>query len=79
MAVTCDIVAKLWNLCNVLKDDGVTYHQDFNVIGAGPMVEIFTDRMEISNLGLPLIDTLRFIDEPSRSQNETLASLMRGE
>jgi type I restriction enzyme M protein len=26
-AVTHDIVAKLWNLCNVLKDDGVTYHQ----------------------------------------------------
>ena len=25
--VTLDIVAKLWNLCNVLKDDGVTYHQ----------------------------------------------------
>ncbi len=25
--VTGDIVAKLWNLCNVLKDDGVTYHQ----------------------------------------------------
>lgn len=27
MTVTHDIVAKLWNLCNVLKDDGVTYHQ----------------------------------------------------
>jgi type I restriction enzyme M protein len=25
--VTYDIVAKLWNLCNILKDDGVTYHQ----------------------------------------------------
>jgi type I restriction enzyme M protein len=25
--ITLDIVAKLWNLCNVLKDDGVTYHQ----------------------------------------------------
>ena len=25
--ITHDIVAKLWNLCNVLKDDGVTYHQ----------------------------------------------------
>ena len=25
--VTYDIVVKLWNLCNVLKDDGVTYHQ----------------------------------------------------
>jgi type I restriction enzyme M protein len=26
-SVTHDIVQKLWNLCNVLKDDGVTYHQ----------------------------------------------------
>ncbi|MBS0366351.1 MAG: N-6 DNA methylase [Proteobacteria bacterium] len=25
--LTTDIVAKLWNLCNVLRDDGVTYHQ----------------------------------------------------
>lgn len=52
-------------------------HQDFNITGAGPMVEIFTDRMEISNPGVPLIDTLRFIDEPPRSRNEILAALMR--
>jgi len=25
--ITHDIVQKLWNLCNILKDDGVTYHQ----------------------------------------------------
>ncbi|MBI5030265.1 MAG: N-6 DNA methylase [Chloroflexi bacterium] len=25
--ITHDLVAKLWNLCNILKDDGVTYHQ----------------------------------------------------
>ena len=25
--VTTDLVTKFWNLCNVLKDDGVTYHQ----------------------------------------------------
>ena len=25
--ITHDIVARLWNLCNILKDDGVTYHQ----------------------------------------------------
>jgi len=25
--LTPDIVQKLWSLCNVLKDDGVTYHQ----------------------------------------------------
>ena len=22
-----EIVSKLWNLCNVLRDDGITYHQ----------------------------------------------------
>ena len=25
-----EISAKLWNLCNVLRDDGVTYHQYLN-------------------------------------------------
>lgn len=52
-------------------------HQDFTIGGAGPVVEIFADRMEITNPGVPLINTLRFIDEPPRSRNETLASLMR--
>ena len=52
-------------------------HQDFTVTGAGPMVEIFANRIEISNPGLPLIDTLRFIDETPRSRNEILAGLMR--
>jgi len=52
-------------------------HQDFQVSGSGPMVEIFADRIEVSNPGQPLIDVLRFIDEPPRSRNETLASLMR--
>jgi type I restriction enzyme M protein len=27
MNVTSDIVQKLWNLCNVLRDDGITYLQ----------------------------------------------------
>jgi type I restriction enzyme M protein len=27
MNVTSDIVSKLWNLCNILRDDGVTYMQ----------------------------------------------------
>jgi type I restriction enzyme M protein len=27
MATTYDIVQKLWNLCNVLRDDGITYHE----------------------------------------------------
>src|SRR5436305_8223869 len=27
MSTTQDIVARLWNLCHVLRDDGITYHQ----------------------------------------------------
>jgi ATP-dependent DNA helicase RecG len=52
-------------------------HQDFEMSGAGPMVEIFSDRMEITNPGEPLVETLRFIDSPPHSRNEILASLMR--
>lgn len=52
-------------------------HQDFFVTGTGPMVEIFDDRIEITNPGEPLVDTQRFVDTPPRSRNEGLASLMR--
>ena len=52
-------------------------HQDFSVTGAGPMVEIFEDRMEITNPGAPLVDTQRFVDCPPSSRNEALASFMR--
>ena len=52
-------------------------HQDFFVTGAGPMVEIFEDRIEITNPGAPLVDTQRFVDSPPRSRNEALASVMR--
>ena len=52
-------------------------HQDLFVSGAGPMVEIFDDRIEITNPGEPLVDTRRFVDTPPKSRNEALASLMR--
>ena len=47
-------------------------HQDFFVTGAGPMVEIFDDRIEITNPGEPLVDTQRFVDTPPKSRNEAL-------
>ena len=41
------------------------------------MIELFTDRLEITDSGRPLINPERFLDSPPRSQNEALASLMR--
>ncbi len=52
-------------------------HQDFHATGAGPMLEIFDDRVEITNPGEPLVATERFLDTSPKSRNEGLASLMR--
>jgi len=52
-------------------------HQDLFAKGTGPMVEIFSDRMEITNPGIPLVDTNRFLDSPPKSRNESVASMMR--
>lgn len=52
-------------------------HQDFSLRGTGPMIEIFSDRMEITNPGIPLVQVERFIDSPPRSRNEALASFLR--
>ena len=52
-------------------------HQDFSITGSGPMVEVFEDRLEITNPGTPLVKTDRFLDSPPRSRNEALASFMR--
>ncbi len=50
-------------------------HQDFTELGF-PMIEIYSDRIEISNPGRPLIKPERFIDEYV-SRNEKLSDLMR--
>lgn len=52
-------------------------HQDFSVSGTGPMIEVFEKRMEITNPGIPLVATERFLDSPPQSRNEALASFMR--
>ena len=52
-------------------------HQDFTVTGAGPLVEIFNHRMEITNPGTLMVDRMRIIDAPPRSRNEDTAALMR--
>lgn len=52
-------------------------HQDFSVSGTGPTVEIFANRIEVTNSGVPLVDVNRIVDNPPKSRNEKLASMMR--
>lgn len=51
-------------------------HQDFAVTGASVMVEVYSNRVEFSNPGDPLVPVERFIDG-YQSRNERLADLMR--
>ena len=52
-------------------------HQELSQRGSRPIIEIFTDRVEISNPGTPVVEMERFIDTAPRSRNEILATLMR--
>lgn len=51
-------------------------HQDFSISGVSPVIEIYADRVEISNPGSPVVPVERFIDG-YQSRNEKLADLMR--
>lgn len=51
-------------------------HQDFRISGTSMMIEIYADRVEISNPGTPIVPVERFIDG-YQSRNERLADLMR--
>jgi len=52
-------------------------HQNLWQNGMYVMVEIFSDRIEMTNPGTPLVDVNRFIDAPPTSRNEKVAILMR--
>ncbi len=78
---------------NALREDTTVYpkialrelianaliHQDFTVKGTGPMIDIFDDRIEISNPGklLPSKKIDRLIGTTPESRNEVLASAFR--
>ncbi|MGH9872957.1 MAG: ATP-binding protein [Pyrinomonadaceae bacterium] len=51
-------------------------HQDFNETGTSVSIEIYKDRLEVSNPGKSIISPERFLDE-YQSRNERLAGLMR--
>jgi ATP-dependent DNA helicase RecG len=52
-------------------------HQDFSMRGDAPLVEIFSDRIELTNSGASLVPPERWLNALPRSRNEALAALMR--
>lgn len=51
-------------------------HQDFSLTGSSILVEVYSNRIEISNPGEPVVPVERFIDG-YQSRNERLADFMR--
>ena len=51
-------------------------HQDFAIDGSPITIEIFSNRLVITNPGAPLNNIARLIDLPPRSRNEKLAQSM---
>ncbi len=67
----------------LLPDDAVRelvanalIHQDLTLAGMSPMIEVYADRVEISNPGEPVVPVERFIDG-YQSRNEQMADIMR--
>ena len=84
-----EVIANFETLTNALAEDtnletafynlvaNVIIHQDLTITGAAPMIEIFSNRLEITNPGAPIVDVIRFLDTPPRSRNELMAAFMR--
>ena len=51
-------------------------HQDFGITGMPVTIEIYENRLAITNAGAPLNDINRLIDLPPQSRNEELAQTM---
>jgi ATP-dependent DNA helicase RecG len=51
-------------------------HQDLTERGTGITVEVYDDRVEVTNPGLPILPVDRFIDE-NQSRNEKFADALR--
>ena len=54
-----------------------TMHQDLSDATSGPLVGIYSNRIEFSNPGVSLIPTERLLNAPPKSRNADLVGLMR--
>ena len=52
-------------------------HQDYSTPDSGPLIEVFDDRIEVINSGLPLVNEQRLVNSPPKTRNHKILSLMR--
>ena len=52
-------------------------HQDLTDMSSGPLVEIYPDRVVITNPGKPLVEPENFVNAPSKSRNNAFTDMMR--
>lgn len=69
---TQEIVAKLWNLCNVLRDDGITYHQYVTELTYILFLKMTkeTNAEEILSEGVTLVEGKALTDEQKFQNGE---------
>ena len=48
-----DIVQKLWNLCNVLRDDGITYHEYVTELTYILFLKMANEQEREEDIGIP--------------------------
>jgi len=65
---TQDIVQKLWNLCNILRDDGITYHQYVTEL----TYILFLKMIYETGTEKKLIDAVQKLDEEQKKQFDAL-------
>ena len=63
----------MW-LCELAAN--LIVHQDFAITGMPITIEVFTNRLVLTNPGACLNDVNRLIDLPPHSRNEEMAQLM---
>lgn len=70
MTATRDIAAKLWSLCHVLRDDGITYHQYVTELTYLLFLKMMEERGEKYESQLP--EGWRWVDLRDRNGDEQL-------
>ncbi len=73
-----EIVSKLWNLCNVLRDDGITYHQYLTELTYILFLKMLDETSTEKTIKDSLVD-LDFLQNKQNKSNEDSTALLEKE